>query len=128
MKALRKQLKAMVVALAQLLLSVVLQRLSEELSALLALKFRLQSSAAPEEEEPQAARTSKSFRKEEALLTGGPFAAKLDGLQPVQELLTKSTYVRMDNEPEAERAHVLKELHINARRLMMSNTLVTSGD
>lgn len=64
MKALRKQLKAMVPAplgalcllhtqlssrLAQLLLSTAIQRLSEEFSALLALKFRLQTrSKAPE--------------------------------------------------------------------------------
>ena len=32
----------------------------------------------------------------------------------VAELLTKSTYVRMDNNPDGEAAHVLKELQINA--------------
>lgn len=31
----------------------------------------------------------------------------------VAELLTKSTYVRMDNNHDGEAAHVLKELHIN---------------
>lgn len=137
MKALRKQLKAMVPAplalcllhtqlssrLAQLLLSTAIQRLSEEFSALLALKFRLQTrSKAPEagrselrmsSQEPQTA-VGHTVRHEEALLTGGPFAAKLDGLQPVAELLTKSTYVRMDNDPQGEAAHVLKEVHINA--------------
>lgn len=32
----------------------------------------------------------------------------------VAELLTKSTFVRMDNNPDGEAAHVLKELQINA--------------
>lgn len=64
-------------------------------------------------QEPQTA-VGHTVRHEEALLTGGPFAAKLDGLQPVAELLTKSTYVRMDNDPQGEAAHVLKEVHINA--------------
>ena len=32
----------------------------------------------------------------------------------VAELLTKSNYVRMDNNPDGEAAHVLKELQINA--------------
>ena len=115
--ALRKQLAALVPALAHFILSTATECLSEEFSALVALQFRLQSvSSSNVHKAAPAPEMSLISRKNEdaGLLTGGPFAEKLDGLQPVAELLTKSTYVRMDNNHDGEAAHVLKELHINA--------------
>lgn len=116
--AIRKQLAALVPASAQLIWSTATERLSEEFSALVALQFRLQSvsSSNVTRTAPVPEIVSSMSRKNEdvALLTGGPFAAKLDGLQPIAELLTKSTFVRMDNNPDGEAAHVLKELQINA--------------
>lgn len=116
-QALRKQLTALVPALSQLIVSTGMERLGEELSALVALHYRLQSvssSKCSAPEVPEIVSSTSRKNEEVALLTGGPFAAKLDGLQPVAELLTKSTYVRMNNSLEGEPAHVLKELQINA--------------
>eukprot|EP00931_Biecheleriopsis_adriatica_P033961 TRINITY_DN19671_c0_g3_i1.p1 TRINITY_DN19671_c0_g3~~TRINITY_DN19671_c0_g3_i1.p1 ORF type:complete len:2698 (-),score=629.15 TRINITY_DN19671_c0_g3_i1:85-8178(-) len=130
LEAVRKQLAALVPALSQLLLAKAYEKLGTEFAAMMGLRLRLQAAKssstgqgeAPAKAESFSSTRSRSFKQKspvdkqiEALLTRGPYAATLDGLlRPIVELKRKSTYVRMGNEEDGERAHVFKEIQINA--------------
>ncbi|CAJ1453318.1 unnamed protein product [Effrenium voratum] len=140
--AIRTQLAKLMPALSQLLHSATSEWLSEEVAALTSLQYRLQATKSAKLTKPTGAPSTSasiidqspatsisksptlkeahksgsriSISREASLLTGGPYASKLVGQTAINQLLQKSTYVRMGNDPEGETAHVLKELQINA--------------
>lgn len=127
LESIHQQLKALVPALSRLIISSATEDLRSEFSALVSLRFRMKaakSSQAPKQSDQAATSevissrsTRASVRADNnlvAMITRGPYTSRLDGiLRPLNHLKTKSTFVRMNNDPQGERAHVLKEVDIN---------------
>jgi len=129
LNSIREQLKALVPALSRVIVSLATEELRSEFSALVSLRFRMKAAkssmglsrkTAVEQTSAKVA-SSRSARlstghdhKPVVLMTRGPYASRLDGvLRPFNHLKTKSTYVRMNNDENGEKAHILKEIDIN---------------